>query len=83
MSDKTYDWSADKAQAHDDQPIDPVPQQVPIDLAAERQAFAELLALIGAPDSGDADTKVVALDADAFAEEAFSPTDSDNPSPGA
>jgi len=83
MSDTTYDWAADKAQAQDDQPIDSAPQPVPIDPAAERQAFAELLALIGAPDSGDADTKVVALDADAFAEEAFSPTESDNPSPEA
>ncbi|MGD9803881.1 MAG: hypothetical protein AB7E81_16555 [Hyphomicrobiaceae bacterium] len=83
MSDKTYDWAAEKSQAQDNQPIDPAPQQVPIDPAAERQAFAELLALIGAPDSGDADTKVVALDVDAFAEETFSPTDSDNPSPRA
>jgi hypothetical protein len=83
MPDKTYDWAADKAQAQDDQPVDPAPQQVLIDPAAERQAFAELLALIGAPDSGDADTKIVVLDANAFAEEAFSPTESDNPSPEA
>lgn len=101
MSNKSYDWMADRLFTQEDQhlaalaaerraqtdgpqsapPAEPDAQHVPVDPAAERQAFTDFLSLIATLDSGDADTEVLALDAAAFAEEAFSPTDSDNPNP--
>lgn len=65
----------------DETPSDHCGEPVPVDPEAEKQAFAELLALLGKRDDGDAATTVVALDLDAFSAEAFTPTEADNPNP--
>lgn len=46
---------------------EPPHEPVPINLNTERQAFAELLALLSAEDDGDADTAVTALSLEDFA----------------
>ena len=52
----------------------PEPVAVPIDLAAEQQAFADLLTKLAETDEGDMDTHVTILSADQFAADAFTPT---------
>jgi hypothetical protein len=53
----------------------PLVEPVPFDPDAERAAFAELLAHLGATDDGDLDTVITSISANAFAEDDFVPND--------
>ena len=58
-------------------PSDPWPEPpttpVPINLATEQQAFADLLSILSASDDGDHETVISTLSEGEFAEEMFEP----------
>lgn len=64
-------------------PDAPSQEPVPVDSAAEKQAFADLLALFAKSDSEENGTAIQALDLDQFAEDEFTPTEADNANPEA